>query len=115
MKTIFSLSKKYNFKIIEDASHALGGRFYDQLIGKCTYSQMTVFSFHPVKMITTGEGGMVTTNDSKLAKNLYQLSHGITKDSNFLKKVSRTLGYSNIIRFNYRMTDMQAALGKSVT
>ncbi len=116
MKKIFSLSKKYNFKIIEDASHALGGKFFNQLIGNCTYSQITVFSFHPVKMITTGEGGMITTNDPKLAKSLYQLrSHGITKDPNFFERESPGLwSYEQqLLGYNYRMTDIQAALGKS--
>ena len=66
MKEIYSLSKKYNFKVIEDASHALGSKIYGSKIGNCQFSDLTVFSFHPVKNITTGEGGAVTTNDKKL-------------------------------------------------
>ena len=80
MKALYKLSEEYGFKIIEDASHALGGSYFNELIGTCTYSHMTVFSFHPVKMITTGEGGMVTTNDYEIATKLKQLrTHGIVK------------------------------------
>ena len=116
MKKIYSLSKKYNFKIIEDASHALGGSYEDKLVGGCIYSQMTVFSFHPVKMITTGEGGLVTTNDLELAKVLYQFrNHGITKDPELFER--EALGpwsyEQQYLGFNYRMTDIQAALGIS--
>ena len=81
MKEIFELSKKYKFKIIEDASHAIGAKYKKTTIGDCTYSDIAVFSFHPVKIITTGEGGMATTNDKQIANklSLYR-THGITRD-----------------------------------
>lgn len=116
MEKIFALSKKYGFYIIEDASHAIGGSFRSEKTGSCKYSNITVFSFHPVKIVTTGEGGMVTTNDPELGKRLYRLrSHGITRDP--LEMHSRPHGpwyYEQIeIGYNYRMTDFQAALGTS--
>ena len=81
MKRIFSLSQEYDFKIIEDASHAIGGKYLDKPIGGCQYSDITVFSFHPVKIITTGEGGMALTNNKELASRMRRLrSHGITSD-----------------------------------
>lgn len=116
MKALYKLSEEYGFKIIEDASHALGGSYFNELIGKCTYSHMTVFSFHPVKMITTGEGGMVTTNDYEIATKLKQLrTHGIVKDPNsfFNKSPAPWFYEQQILGFNYRMTDFQAALGIS--
>ncbi len=116
MEEIHNLSKKYNFKIIEDASHAIGGTYKDFPIGSCKYSDITVFSFHPVKIITTAEGGILLTNDNEVKKKLVTLrSHGITKDSNdFIGKNDGPWFYQqHELGFNYRMTDIQAALGSS--
>ena len=115
MEEIFKLSKDYGFKIIEDASHAIGGKYKDNFIGSCKYSDITVFSFHPVKIITTGEGGMALTNDINLAKKIELLrSHGITKDKNFMEQNHGLWYYEqHSLGFNYRMTDIQAALGLS--
>ena len=116
METLFSLSQKYKFHIIEDASHAIGGKYKNQNIGNCKFSSITIFSFHPVKIITTGEGGMATTNNKKLADKMYQLrSHGITKKKEeFLNKYLGAWYYEQQdLGFNYRMTDLQSALGKS--
>jgi UDP-4-amino-4,6-dideoxy-N-acetyl-beta-L-altrosamine transaminase len=116
MKKIFSLSKKYGFRIIEDASHAIGGKYLDKPIGGCQYSDITVFSFHPVKIITTAEGGLATTNSKDLSKKmqLYR-SHGITREESLM--TTRTDGdwyYQQVdLGFNYRMTELQAALGTS--
>ncbi len=116
MKGIRDLAKKYKFSIIEDASHAIGGMYKSKPVGSCEYSDICVFSLHPVKIITTGEGGLATTNKKNLAQKMYDLrSHGITKDQRRFKRESpgpwayeqQTLG------FNYRMTDFQAALGIS--
>ena len=116
MKAIHALSKEYGFKIIEDASHAIGGKYLNEPIGNCRYSDITVFSFHPVKIITTGEGGMALTNSSNLAEHMSLLrSHGITRDSSQMtKKADGDWYYQQIdLGFNYRMTDIQAALGVS--
>lgn len=116
MREIYKLSKKYNFKIIEDASHGIGGKYRGEPIGNCAYSDITVFSFHPVKIITTGEGGMCTTNDPKLANKLCLFrSHGITRHENEMtKKPDGPWYYQQIeLGFNYRMTDIQASLGLS--
>ncbi|MDA9648916.1 UDP-4-amino-4,6-dideoxy-N-acetyl-beta-L-altrosamine transaminase [Alphaproteobacteria bacterium] len=116
MKDIWKLSKEYGFKIIEDASHALGGEYLDQKIGCCEYSDMAVFSFHPVKMITTGEGGAITTNDMQLNEKIELLrSHGITKDvTKFNNKSDGDWYYEQQeLGYNYRLTDIQAALGIS--
>ena len=116
MEGIFNLSQRYGFKIIEDASHAIGGRYQGQPIGNCRYSDITVFSFHPVKIITTGEGGMAVTNDSVLARKMALLrSHGITRDERDMAKIPDGPWYYEQIQlgFNYRMTDIQAALGVS--
>ena len=116
MRAIQALAKKYHFKIIEDASHAIGGKYLDQYIGGCQYSDITVFSFHPVKIITTGEGGMAVTNDESLASKMRLFrSHGITKEASEMTKVPDGLWYYEQIDlgFNYRMTDIQAALGLS--
>ena len=116
MKKIYKLSKKYDFKIIEDASHAIGGKYKDEPVGNCKYSDITVFSFHPVKIITTGEGGMCTTNDANIARLLCSLrSHGITRHENEMTKKSDGPWYYQQIDlgFNYRMTDINAALGLS--
>ena len=116
MKAIHALSKEYGFKIIEDASHAIGGKYLNEPIGNCKYSDITVFSFHPVKIITTGEGGMALTNNNKLAEHMSLLrSHGITRDpSQMTKQADGDWYYQQIeLGYNYRMTDMQAALGVS--
>ena len=117
MASIYELSQQYGFDIIEDASHALGGRYKNELIGNGCYSVMSVFSFHAVKMITSGEGGMVVTNDKVLLKRLQAFrSHGVTSNPN--DKLSRPedeiWNYQQLVLgFNYRMTDIQAALGVS--
>jgi UDP-4-amino-4,6-dideoxy-N-acetyl-beta-L-altrosamine transaminase len=116
MKKIHSLSQEYGFKIIEDASHAIGGKYLDRPIGGCQYSDITVFSFHPVKIITTAEGGLATTNDKELLTRmqLYR-SHGITRDPKLMTKEPEGEWYYQQIDlgFNYRMTELQAALGIS--
>ena len=114
MEAIYKLSKKYGFKIIEDASHAIGGCYKNEPIGSCRYSDITVFSFHPVKIVTTGEGGMAVTNNQVLAEKMSLLrSHGITRDPALLKHESDGAWYYEQLDlgFNYRMTDIQAALG----
>ena len=116
MIKIKELSNKYNFKIIEDASHALGGSYKEQKIGSCKFSDLTVFSFHPVKMITTGEGGVITTNSKLLSKKIkFFRSHGITKDFSEMKKDPDGLWYYEQLElgYNYRMPDINAALGIS--
>ena len=116
MAGIHALSQQYGFKIIEDASHAVGGKYRGEAIGNCHYSDITVFSFHPVKIITTGEGGMVMTNDVQLANRMQLLrSHGITRDVNEMTHAPDGPWYYQQIElgYNYRMTDMQAALGLS--
>jgi len=116
MEQIYELSKKYNFKIIEDASHALGGSYKNKEIGSCEFSDMTVFSFHPVKIVTTGEGGMVLTNKDDLYQKLIRLrTHGITRDNQFIEGESDGPWYYQQIDLgmNYRITDIQASLGIS--
>ena len=116
MEAIHALSQQYGFRIIEDASHAIGGRYKGEPIGNCRYSDITVFSFHPVKIITTGEGGMALTNDPALAERMARLrSHGITRDASEMTHTPDGPWYYQQIElgFNYRMTDMQAALGLS--
>jgi UDP-4-amino-4,6-dideoxy-N-acetyl-beta-L-altrosamine transaminase len=117
MKSIFKLSKEYGFKIIEDASHALGGKYCDQRIGGCDYSDVTIFSFHPVKMITSGEGGMALTNDKSIAERMFLYrTHGITRNQDLMKihPLDEICDYQQIeLGFNYRMTDIHAALGVS--
>jgi UDP-4-amino-4,6-dideoxy-N-acetyl-beta-L-altrosamine transaminase len=116
MAGIHALGQRYGFKIIEDASHAIGGKYRGEPIGNCCYSDITVFSFHPVKIITTGEGGMAMTNDAQLAKRMQLLrSHGITRDVNEMTHVPDGPWYYQQIDlgYNYRMTDLQAALGLS--
>ncbi|VVM43074.1 MULTISPECIES: UDP-4-amino-4,6-dideoxy-N-acetyl-beta-L-altrosamine transaminase [Pseudomonas] len=114
MQAIHALSQRYGFKIIEDASHAIGGKYKGEFIGNCRYSDITVFSFHPVKIITTAEGGMALTNDDELANKLALLrSHGITRDpSQMTHEADGPWYYQQIdLGFNYRMTELQAALG----
>ena len=116
MAGIYALRQEYGFKIIEDASHAIGGRYKDEPIGNCRYSDITVFSFHPVKIITTGEGGMGMTNDSALALRMALFrSHGITRDATEMTHEPDGPWYYQQIElgYNYRMTDIQAALGLS--
>ena len=116
MDKISTIAKAHNLYVIEDAAHAIGSQYADgSYVGNCKYSDMTVFSFHPVKTITTGEGGAVTTNDEKLYQRLLMLrSHGTTKDEKLLTKNPGPWYYEmQTLGFNYRMTDMQAALGYS--
>ena len=117
MEGIYNLSVKYGFKIIEDASHAIGGSYKGKPIGGCSYSDITVFSFHPVKIITTGEGGVAVTNNPELEMRLRLFrSHGITSSpSNMISRPDQEIwNYQQIdLGFNYRMTDIQAALGLS--
>lgn len=116
MAAIHQLSKQYGFKIIEDASHAIGGMFQGEYIGNCHHSDIVVFSFHPVKIITTAEGGMAVTNDQSLANKMALLrSHGITRDpAQMTLEADGPWYYQQIdLGFNYRMTEMQAALGVS--
>lgn len=116
MLAIRELSRRYGFAVIEDASHAVGGRCSGQPIGACEHSDVTVFSFHPVKIITTGEGGAAVTNDPKLARAMaLSNSHGITRDPAEMSKVPDGPWYYEQIKlgWNYRMTDIQAALGLS--
>ena len=116
MAAIGQLSQRYGFHIIEDASHAIGGRYRDEPIGNCRYSDITVFSFHPVKIMTTGEGGIAATNDGALAGAMRRLrSHGVTRDREEMTEAPHGPWYYQQIElgFNYRMTDLQAALGTS--
>ena len=116
MQKIHSLSKEYGFKIIEDASHAIGGRYLDRPIGGCQYSDITVFSFHPVKIITTAEGGLATTNDRELSERMQLFrSHGVTRNPELMNKLPEGNWYYQQVDlgFNYRMTELQAALGVS--
>lgn len=113
---IHELAQTYGFRIIEDASHAIGGRYKDQPIGNSRYSDITVFSFHPVKIITTAEGGMALTNNDALAEKMALLrSHGITRDPALMAREPEGGWYYEQITlgYNYRMTDVQAALGLS--
>lgn len=116
MKEIKELSNSYGFKIIEDASHAIGGSYLGKKIGCCEYSDMTVFSFHPVKIITTGEGGMILTNNESLYQKLIRLrTHGITRNSEFMTNSNNNAWYYEQVELGYncRMTDIQAVLGYS--
>ncbi len=116
MKEIWTLAREYGFKVIEDASHALGGEYMNKKVGSCEYSHMAIFSFHPVKMITTGEGGAIMTNDKELDSTVSLLrSHGITKEkSKFINNSPGDWHYEQqALGFNYRLTDIQAALGIS--
>ena len=116
MKKISQLSKQYGFKVIEDASHCIGGHYDNRLIGNCDYSDICIFSFHPVKIITTVEGGLASTNDVELFSKLQRLrTHGITRDPEFIEEKNNYAWYYEQLElgFNYRMTDIQAALGTS--
>lgn len=116
MAGIHELSLRYGFKVIEDASHAIGGKYKGEAIGNCRFSDIAIFSFHPVKIITTGEGGMAMTNDDELADRMRLLrSHGITRNPEEMTQLPDGPWYYQQITlgFNYRMTEMQAALGLS--
>ena len=116
MEKIAQLSAKYGFRVIEDAAHGIGGRYQGEPVGSCQFSDMAVFSFHPVKIITTGEGGMVLTNKEDLYEKLIRLrSHGITRKVELMREESHGPWYYQQLElgFNYRMTDIQAALGAS--
>lgn len=116
MRAIHALSQKYGFRIIEDASHAIGGKYLNEPIGNCRYSDITVFSFHPVKIITTGEGGAALTNNPQLHSIMSRLrTHGITREPAEMQNVAEGPWYYEQVDlgFNYRLTDMQAALGVS--
>ena len=116
MAAIAALAARYGFAVIEDASHAVGGQYRGEPIGNCRYSAISVFSFHPVKIITTAEGGVATINDAQLAQKMLQLrSHGITRDPALLQQSDEGPWYyeQQQLGFNYRLTDLQAALGLS--
>lgn len=116
MQAISALSKEFGFKVVEDASHAIGGRYQNTFIGACEHSDITVFSFHPVKIITTAEGGLLTTRDAGIAQRLVDLrSHGITREAARLERQNQGGWYyeQQSLGFNFRMTDLQAALGVS--
>jgi UDP-4-amino-4,6-dideoxy-N-acetyl-beta-L-altrosamine transaminase len=114
MPRIHALGQKYGFRIIEDAAHALGGSYANERVGNCRWSDMVTHSFHPVKIITSGEGGMITTNDDELAWRTGMLrTHGITRDASRMEGESHGPWYyqQTELGWNYRMTDIQAALG----
>lgn len=116
MAAIGALAQRYGFAVLEDASHAIGGRYKDEPVGNCRHSAITVFSFHPVKIITTGEGGLATTNDSLLAQRMAELrNHGIVREAErFERPAAGPWVYEQQqLGFNYRITDLQAALGLS--
>ncbi len=116
MAAIHALGQRFGFRIIEDASHAIGARDGQNIVGSCRYSDITVFSFHPVKIVTSGEGGVAVTNDGTLAHRMSLLrSHGITRDPGEMTAESEGAWYYQQIDlgFNYRMTDIHAALGRS--
>ena len=117
MAAIGALASKYGFRVIEDASHGIGGKYEGAFVGSCQYSDIAVFSFHPVKIVTTGEGGMALTNDAELARRLRQYrSHGITSDASDMepRPADEIWNYQQQrLGLNYRLTDIQAALGLS--
>lgn len=116
MAKIYALSQEYGFKIIEDASHAIGGKYQGTYVGAGQYSDITIFSFHPVKIVTTAEGGMALTNDAQLAQKMDLLrSHGVTRNQDLMSKEPEGPWYYQQVDlgFNYRMTELQAALGVS--
>jgi len=116
MAAIGAMAERYGFSVLEDASHAIGGRYCGEPVGNCRHSAITVFSFHPVKIITTGEGGMATTNDPILAQRMAELrSHGIVREAErFARPAAGPWVYEqHQLGFNYRITDIQAALGLS--
>ena len=116
MAAIHAFSQRYGFKVVEDASHAVGGSYRGEKVGACTYSDLAIFSFHPVKIITTGEGGMLLTRNRNLYEQLLRLrSHGITRDPALMHDTNPGpwVYEQQELGFNFRMTDIQAALGAS--
>ena len=116
MEKIAALARRYRFRVIEDASHGIGGRYQGDYIGSCRFSDITVFSFHPVKIITTAEGGLAVTNDAEIAQKLeLYRSHGITRDPSLMTREPDGPWYYQQVAlgYNYRMTELQAALGES--
>lgn len=116
MAEIYTLSLEFGFKIIEDASHAIGGSYKNIKVGSCRYSDITIFSFHPVKIVTSAEGGMALTNDQAIARKIQMLrSHGVTNEESEMTEPSHGVWYyqQQYLGFNYRMTDIQAALGNN--
>jgi UDP-4-amino-4,6-dideoxy-N-acetyl-beta-L-altrosamine transaminase len=116
MQAIAGLAQRYGFKVIEDASHAVGASYLSYTIGDCTYSDVVIFSFHPVKIITTGEGGMALTNNAELASAMAMLrSHGITRDASLFDRKDQGGWYyeQKMLGYNYRMIELEAALGLS--
>ncbi|MEP3635859.1 MAG: UDP-4-amino-4,6-dideoxy-N-acetyl-beta-L-altrosamine transaminase [Paracoccaceae bacterium] len=115
MKAISALAKRYGVHVIEDASHAIGASYCGQPVGNCAYSDIAVFSFHPVKIVTTAEGGVATTNDAELAQKMgYLRSHGVTRNSALMSQNDGPWYYQQLdLGYNYRMTELQAALGLS--
>lgn len=116
MQAIHKLSQEYGFRVIEDASHAVGGRYQGEPIGNCRYSDVTIFSFHPVKIITTAEGGVAVTNDDQIAERINLLrSHGVTRDPDLMTHTPDGPWYYQqvVLGYNYRLTELQAALGVS--
>ena len=116
MEAISKLGEQYGFRIIEDASHAIGGSYKSSKVGSCQYSDICVFSFHPVKIITTCEGGVCTTNDKELYQKMYNLrSHGIVRNQEDMQNTKHGPWYYEQVDlgFNYRLNDLQAALGIS--
>lgn len=116
MEAIHALAERYGFAVIEDASHAIGARYGDSIVGDCRYSDITVFSFHPVKIITTAEGGLAMTRSAALAQKLQWFrSHGITRDTALMTRPDEGAWYyeQHCLGLNYRLTEMQAALGLS--
>jgi UDP-4-amino-4,6-dideoxy-N-acetyl-beta-L-altrosamine transaminase len=116
LEAIHALSQRYDFKVIEDASHAIGGSYRGERIGNCRYSDIAIFSFHPVKVITTAEGGMALTRDARLARRMERLrTHGITRDPEEMTHAPDGPWYYQQVElgYNYRMTELHAALGIS--
>ena len=116
MAALHALAQRFGFRIIEDASHAIGARYLGETVGNCRFSDITVFSFHPVKIITTGEGGLALTNDAQLARQMtLRRSHGITREADEMSREADGPWYYEqiVLGFNYRMTELQAALGMS--
>ena len=116
MERVYSLKLKYNFQVVEDSSHALGAEYFGQKVGSCSFSEMSVFSFHPVKMITTGEGGAITTNNKDLYEKCKLLrSHGLERDPQKMKRIpeGQWKYEQQLLGYNYRIADINCALGIS--
>jgi UDP-4-amino-4,6-dideoxy-N-acetyl-beta-L-altrosamine transaminase len=115
-EAIWNLAQEFGFKVLEDASHAIGAARHGEPVGSCRWSDITVFSFHPVKIVTSGEGGMALTNDAALAESMAMLrSHGITRDQRRWQEPKSAAWHyeQQMLGFNYRMIDIEAALGTS--